>query len=347
MKEKLLYFLIATALVACLTGYLFYHVGLISWMKELSWNQWGILKVMICAAGLIISQGYLLVIQVRPWDQGHVTRSLALLTILTGTLTAYSYFLDVMVKKWLVNLDEIAASLSGSLMLKGALVSLILSLLIIWIDYSWFAFARYSKQTIHRLRDARNKKELQFNLLRSQLTPHFLFNSLNTASHLTSIHPEQAEEFIRKLAFNFTNLIRNGMQPLNTLDRELEIVDNFMHLMKVRYGDKVNLEKRIKTGTEANFLPALGIQLLVENALKHNVASLESPLKIMITADQLQVVVTNTITQKPENIQSTGIGLQNLKERYLHHGRSVPSISETGGFYEVRLPYITQTETDR
>ncbi|OOG75207.1 sensor histidine kinase [Algoriphagus sp. A40] len=347
MKEKLLYFLLATALVTSLTGYLFYHVGLISWMTELSWSQWGILAVMVCSAGLIISQGYLFVIQVRPWDQGHITRSFALLTILTGALTAYSYFLDVMVKDWLVNLEEIATSLSGSLMLKGALVSLILSLLIIWIDYSWFAFARYSKETIHRLRNTRSKKELQFNLLRSQLTPHFLFNSLNTASHLTSVHPEQAEEFIRKLGFNFTNLLRNGIQPLNTLGRELEIVDNFMHLMKVRYGDKVTLEKRIKAGTEPNFLPALGIQLLVENALKHNVASLESPLKIMITADQLQVVVTNKITHKPENIQSTGIGLQNLKERYLHYGRSIPSISQTGGFYEVRLPYITQSETDR
>lgn len=344
MKDKLLYFCLAVTLVTCLTGYLFYQVGLISWSKDLSWIQWSILVGMIASAGLLISQGYYFVIQVRPWDQGHVTRSLALLIILTGTLTGYSYFLDVMVKDWLINQDEITTTLSGNLMLKGALVSLILSLLILWIDYSWFAFARYSKETIHQLRNTRHKKELQFNLLRSQLTPHFLFNSLNTASHLTSTHPEQAEEFIRKLGFNFTNLIRNGIQPLNTLGRELEIVDNFMHLMKVRYGNKVILEKRIKTGTESNFLPALGIQLLVENALKHNVASLEAPLKIMITADQHQVVVTNKITHKPENIQSSGIGQQNLKERYLHYGRSIPSISESGGFYEVRLPYITQTE---
>ncbi len=347
MKEKLLSFLISVALTAALTFYLFYHVGLISWMREASLSQWGILALAVSCTGLVISQGYGFIVQVRPWDQGHATRSFALLTILTGTLTAYTYFLDVMVKNWLLGFDEIAESLSGSLVLKGALVSLMLSLLIIWIDYSLFAFARYSRETIHRLRANRNKKELQFNLLRSQLTPHFLFNSLNTASHLVAIYPDQAEEFIRKLAFNFTNLIRNCIQPLNTLHRELEIVDNYMHLMKVRYGDKVVLEKRIKPGTENNSLPALGIQLLVENALKHNVASLDSPLKIMVTADQMQVVVTNTVTHKPENIESTGIGLQNLRERYLHYGRSTPSISNTGGFYEVRLPYITQNEPAR
>jgi two-component system LytT family sensor kinase len=347
MKEKILTFLISVTLIAALTLYLFYHVGLISWMQEATADRWIVLVFAISFTALVISQGYSFIVQVKPWDQGHLTRSFALLTILTGILAAYSYFLDVMVKKWLLGYDEIAASLSGSLLLKGALVSLILSLLIIWIDYSWFAFARYSKETIHRLRANRNKKELQFNLLRSQLTPHFLFNSLNTASHLVTVHPDQAEDFIRKLAFNFTNLVRNGIQPLNTLAREIEIVDNYMHLMKVRYGDKVVLEKRIKPGTEDQFLPALAIQLLVENSLKHNVASLDVPLKIMITADQKQVVVTNTITHRPENIESTGIGQQNLRDRYLHYGRQKPTISQSGGFYEVRLPFITLTNTDR
>lgn len=344
MKEKLLPFLLAVLLSGCLALYLFYHVGLISWMSQASLFQWAMLALTTLFAGLLISQGYRFIIQVLPWDKGHALRSIALLVILAGVLTSYALVLDLMVEDWLVGFDDISAALSGSLTVKGALVSLIISLLIIWIDYSWFAFARYSKETIHRLRSARNKKELQFNLLRSQLTPHFLFNSLNTASHLVSIHPEQAEEFIRKLAFNFTNLLRNGIQPLNTLARELEITDNYMHLMKVRYGEKVILEKRIKVGTESNLLPALGLQLLVENALKHNVASLESPVKIIITADLGQVAVTNSLTHSPENVQSSGIGLKNLRERYLHYGRLTPSVSLTGGFYEVRLPYITKPE---
>lgn len=345
MKERILFFTLAITLTSCLTLYLFYHVGLIRWMMEATLLQWSVLLLMVAVTSLLISQGYLFVIKVRPWDQGHAARSIALLLILTGSLAGYSYFLDVRVKEWLLGFDEIAASMSGSLSLKGTLVSMIVSMLIIWIDYSWFAFSRFSSETIRQLRSNRNKKELQFNLLRSQLTPHFLFNSLNTASHLVSVYPDQAEEFIRKLAFNFTHLVRNGIQPLNTLEQELEIVDNFMHLMKVRYGDKVTLEKRVKTGLETRLLPALGIQLLVENALKHNVASLETPLKIMVTADPMQVVVTNTITHKPENVHSTGIGLQNLRDRYLHYGKLTPAISQSGGFYEVRIPYVTQKET--
>lgn len=347
MKEKLLFFLLATALTACLTAYLFYHVGLISWLSELSPKQWGMLALMSGLAGLVLSQGYLFVVRVCPWEQGHLTRSVVLLSLLTGTLAAFSYFLDGRVKGWLLGFDEVAASLSGSLLVKGSLVGMILSLLVIWIDYSWFAFARYSKQTIQGLRSTRTKKELQFNLLRSQLTPHFLFNSLNTASYLATSHPDQAEVFIRKLAYNFTHLIQNGSQALNTLERELEIVDNFMHLMNVRYGDKVVLEKRIKPATSECLLPALAIQLLVENALKHNVASLDIPLKIMITVDQLQVVVTNTRTSKPEKVESTGIGLKNLRERYRFFGKSLPVISQTEAFYEVRLPFVNPTDTDR
>src|SRR5690606_18510411 len=107
----------------------------IRWMMEATLLQWSVLLLMVAVTSLLISQGYLFVIKVRPWDQGHAARSIALLLILTGSLAGYSYFLDVRVKEWLLGFDEIAASMSGSLSLKGTLVSMIVSMLIIWIDY--------------------------------------------------------------------------------------------------------------------------------------------------------------------------------------------------------------------
>lgn len=337
--EKTISFLLALVLTTSLTLYLLYNGGLLNWLGPVSWTQ-GSLLLMCIATSLVLSMGYLFIAKLQPWDKGHVARSIFITALIWGSLTLYSYLLERMFENGLgQGLDYI----SGDLTIKGSVVALILSLILVWIDFSWFSFARFSKETIQAMRDSRRKEELQFKLLRSQLTPHFLFNSLNSASNLITHQPQKAEKFIRKLAFNFSNLIRNGIQPLNTLEREIEIIDNYMHLMQVRYGEKVLLEKRIKPELTTRLIPALGLQLLVENALKHNVASLNRPVKIIITADHEQIAVANSITQKPQSVESTGVGIKNLMERYQYHGKLVPAIYQSEGFYYVCLPYIPQT----
>lgn len=341
--EKSLSVLFSLILVGSLGLYLHYDGGMLAGFAIVSWHQ-GVLLLMTVSASLILSFAYIQITRNQSWDKGYVLRSIYIFAVIWGGLALYSYGVEELLGH---ELGEKLEMLNKSLTTKGILIALILAVVIVWIDYSWFAYAVYSKETIGHLRNERKKEELQFKLLRSQLTPHFLFNSLNTASNLIVNQPEQAEEFIRKLAFNFTNLTKNGLQPLNTLKQELDIIENYMHLMHIRYGRKVVLEQRIKPCALQRYLPALGIQLLVENALKHNVASLEIPLKIIITADHEQVAVANTITQKPQNIQSNGVGLANLTARYQHHNGKPPRIYQSEGFYYVCLPYITPTTGKR
>lgn len=336
--EKTIAFILALLLTSSLGLYLLYNRGLIYAIGTVSWTM-AVLIALVILISLILSFGYLSISKIQPWDKGHITRSFLIVLLIVGAITAFSYLLEQLISQGLKGVPTLS---DGTMTLKGGVVGLIVSLALVWIDYSWFAFARYSKETIQGMRDARKKEELQFKLLRSQLTPHFLFNSLNSASLLISTQPEKVEEFIRKLAFNFSNLIEHGIQPLNTLAREIEIIDNYMHLMQVRFGDKVILEKKIKPEFNPQLLPALGIQLLVENALKHNVASIEKPVKIIITADHEKVAVANNITEKPLNIKSNGVGLQNLKERYQYHGNSTPTIYQSEGFFFVCLPYVKQ-----
>jgi len=341
--EKSLPFLFSLILVGSLGLYLHYDGRMLEGFASASWHQ-GVLLFMTIVASLVMSFAYIHVSRNQSWDKGYVLRSIYIFVVIWSVLALYSYGVEELLT---LEFGERLEMLNKSLTTKGSLVALILAIVIVWIDYSWFAYAVYSKETIGHLRNERKKEELQFKLLRSQLTPHFLFNSLNTASNLIANQPGQAEEFIRKLAFNFTNLTKNGLQPLNTLQQELEIIENYMHLMHIRYGEKVILEQRIKSCVLQRYLPALGIQLLVENALKHNVASLDTPLKIIITADHEQVAVANTITQKPQNIQSTGVGLANLTARYQHHNGKSPRIYQSEGFYYVCLPYITPTTGKR
>ncbi|WP_057937995.1 sensor histidine kinase [Algoriphagus resistens] len=338
--SKPLSFILSLLLVLALGFYLLYNGGLIDWLTKASWFSGAFLLISILA-GLSIYFGNLWFKRI---ETKHGNRYALLLLLIWGSLMAYSYGIGQMVNR---ALGDGLENRSDGLALKGSIVGLILAILIVWINYSWISYARFSKKTIQHLRNERTKEELQYKLLRSQLTPHFLFNSFNTASNLIASHPEQAENYIRKLAFNFRHLVKNGIQALNTLEKELEIVENYMHLMKVRYGEKVILEQRIKQEVVQNCIPALAIQLLVENALKHNVASLDNPLKILITADQKQVVVTNTITHAPGQISSTGVGLKNLKGRYSYYGNMLPTIHSSEHCFYVNLPYISNSTSQR
>ncbi|SFU20083.1 Histidine kinase [Algoriphagus locisalis] len=334
--SRTLSLLLSFLLVLSLGIYLLYNGGLIVWLGTASWYQGAFLLISLLA-GLGIHLGSRVLKRNPLWEQGNESLYIILFLLIWGILSGYSYLLEFLVNDVL---KESIAENGRGLVLKGSVVGLILAIIIVWINYSWIAYAQFSKKTIQHLRNERNKEELQYKLLRSQLTPHFLFNSLNTASNLIATNPDQAESFIRKLAYNFKHLIKNGIQPLNSLEQELKIVENYMHLMKVRYGDKVILENRIKSEALDHQLPALAIQLLVENALKHNVASQEHPLKITITADRDKVVVNNSITRKPEQIPSIGIGLNNLKARYKLYGKQQISIQESQACFYVNLPFI-------
>lgn len=264
---------------------------------------------------------------------------LTFLMLWASTVSA-AYFIVLQSETWGLNIDLSVSENRILFMLKGAIVGLVFSLFIVWGDFSLFVYNRYSSETLVELKTARKQKELQFQMLRSQLTPHFLFNSLNTASNLTGTRPKQAEEFLRKLALNYNHLLQCAGSPLNSLEKELEIVDNFFHLMQIRFGEKIILEKKINPNCLTNKLPALSLQLLVENALKHNVATAEHQIRIVITADTEQVVVINNTTVKPDKVASHGIGLKNLQAHYSHFSKAQLRVSRTKSHYQVILPYL-------
>jgi hypothetical protein len=227
-------------------------------------------------------------------------------------------------------------------LLTGAIVALLLSLLFTLSDFSWYAYYRYAAETLARLRAQRRQTELQFDVLRDQLTPHYLFNSLNTASNLISYDPGGAEQYLRQLALNIHYLLGQPQEVLSPLQRELEVVDSFFHLMQVRYGERIQLEKSIEKGCLDQKVPTLALQMLVENAIKHNVATDDAPVRIRITAAGKGVLVENNITRPPQGVHSGKVGLLNLQERYRHLSRHQPEVQQQEGHFRVRLPYITE-----
>lgn len=175
--------------------------------------------------------------------------------------------------------------------------------------------------------------------LKTQVNPHFLFNSLNTLSELVYVDANKADTYIQKLAGIYRYILDHEETELISLSEEVAFVEQFFDLQKERDGDKIELEITIKNAERFRIVP-VSLQILVENALKHNAASKEKPVRIHINQDDTYdyIIVSNTL--QPKNIlsNSPGTGLSNLKERVkLTMGKEVIITGEENQFI-VKLP---------
>jgi LytS/YehU family sensor histidine kinase len=177
--------------------------------------------------------------------------------------------------------------------------------------------------------------------LKNQVNPHFLFNSLNTLSSLVNTHVEIAGQFIGKLSTIYRYILDNSTKVKVPLKEEVQFIEDYFYLHKIRTEGKIELNIAIK-GDEYNFeiLP-VSLQLLVENAIKHNIATLEKPLKIAIYIEGQNIVVKNNLQKMATMVVSTKIGLKNLNERVrLITGKEI-FIEETTSYFLVKVPLLS------
>jgi hypothetical protein len=197
-------------------------------------------------------------------------------------------------------------------------VLLIISLFIYEIVYGWFySFRYYAHTQVERLRLERWQLELQFESLKNQISPHFLFNCLNTISSLMYKDVSLAEEFIRRMADTFNYVLKNHKQKFVMLKEEIDFVKSFHYLLRVRFEDNFKLEINVAKELLSSPMPPLTLQLLVENAVKHNKVSKDNPLTVTISSpEKNRLAVTNTKTETAPGKSGFSIGLDNIRKRY-------------------------------
>lgn len=164
------------------------------------------------------------------------------------------------------------------------------------------------------------QKSLQNELdaLKSQINPHFLFNSLNTLGLLVREDPKAAGTFINKLSFLFRYMLQSHEQSLVTVKEELKVLDSYIHLIKQRYRDNFNVFVKINDQMLQRKIPVLALQMLMENAVKHNEISAKNPLYMEFYSEGKWIVAKNVVqrrTGNTESIESTNTGLKNLNTR--------------------------------
>lgn len=157
----------------------------------------------------------------------------------------------------------------------------------------------------------------QLEQLQKQVNPHFLFNSLSTLRTIIRSDGEQSEEFVLKLSDVYRQILQTRESNTVTLKEELDFLNAYIYLVQVRHNEALIISMEIAEESMQYSLPVFALQLLIENCIKHNVISEQHPLNIQIfQKDTLSITVSNNVQPKKTNVESLGVGLTNLKQRY-------------------------------
>jgi hypothetical protein len=194
-------------------------------------------------------------------------------------------------------------------------------------------------EAVDRVQKLREEKLIfQYETLKSQVNPHFLFNSLNTLLSLVRSEPELSEKFVQKLSSIYRYILENREKELVAVADELDFVNNYFYLQKIRDDDKIEMKTELNIDVNTLIVP-VSLQLLVENALKHNASTRKQPLEIIIHNEGIdKLVVRNKLQVKTQLNDSSKIGLKNLNERCrLILNREI-EILETADEFIVKIP---------
>lgn len=176
--------------------------------------------------------------------------------------------------------------------------------------------------------------------LKSQIGPHFLFNSLNVLNGLIEENPERAQEFVGDLSSIYRYVLEQKDKPLVSLREELDFAQTYMNLIQKRYEDGLEFKISGEIHPDLKIVP-LSLQILLENCIKHNRISSDTPLKVQISVNLNHVLIINNLQRKPKLTESTGKGLQNIIERYKNFTKQKVEITANEQEFKVKLPLLT------
>jgi len=283
--------------------------------------------------------------RVRDFEEKHTRKEVTLinllgiviflvvaLTVITLVFTVFIIVLHV-IKGWgFPDIHTIMNEIDGAI--KVAAIALICS--------TPFIFFGKWQEAMKRGYELREQNLIfQNETLKNQVNPHFLFNSLNTLSSLVNTQVEIAGHFISKLSQIYRYILENSSKAKVPLKDELAFIEDYFYLHEIRSEGKILLTIEIEDNNYNHEIMPVSLQLLIENAIKHNIATLEKPLKITIYIEGQNIIVKNNIQKMATQVFSTKIGLKNLNERIkLITGKEI-FIEETTSDYLVKVPLLS------
>ena len=218
----------------------------------------------------------------------------------------------------------------------------IIANLLIYVAMVLVSYVYQTRSRIEKEQEKRRFAQYQYNILKQQVNPHFLFNSLNILNGLIEEQKsEEASEYVRKLASLYRYMLQNENEHIVRLQEELQFIDQYTDLLKVRFPKGFVIEKDIDDNSYSRFVIQCSLQVLIENAFKHNIVRAEQPLQITIATEADYIVVRNNLQPKSSsNENSTKVGLKNISKQYMAAIGKDIEVIKGENIFEVKLPLI-------
>lgn len=231
-------------------------------------------------------------------------------------------------------------------LLKGTLLGLSVNLIFESLYESDYVLNKYKESIVRKEQLRQFSIRHEFDALKGQVNPHFLFNCFNTLSSLITEDKQKAEAFLNELSKVYRYLLRNNEDGMSTVENEIRFIQSYYRLLQTRHGDAVQLNLEIDKRYYPYILPSLTLQLLVENVVKHNVLSKNKPLVIDIfTTAGNKLVVNNNLQRRTVKAPSNKVGLENIRAKYALLGQEGFQVMEDKNNFTVVLPLIWNSAT--
>jgi two-component system, LytTR family, sensor kinase len=279
--------------------------------------------------------------KVAPWGIKLIKRivlqflfAIALAIIISFLVTLFANF----IKPYTEGLQNV--------IINNALIYGVVNILTMAILEGWISFIeeRRARQLADNLQA--ELSQIRFEVLKSQINPHFMFNSLNVLSGLIDKDINKAQLFIDEFSSIYRYVLETIEQPVASLGKELDFARSYLFLQQIRYGKNLSYSINISADLLNMMLPPLSLQVVLENATKHNIINEVRPLKIEILNEGFLLVVKNDIQPKISQGRSTGLGLKNLMKRYSLITRLTPEFTLDTSYYIAKLPLINPDQNE-
>lgn len=227
---------------------------------------------------------------------------------------------------------------------QGIFATIFISFSVLATYEAIYFFHKYKEVIIEKEQIQQAHIQSQLDNLRNQINPHFLFNSLNTLMNLIPTNPDRAMIYLNKLSKFYRYAVGNRTQASVSVQTELENLKIYADLLRERFAQSIDIELPSSINLSAH-IPPLSLQMLLENAIKHNIVSKNNPLNISVIFDEEgeYVWVRNNIQKKIQAVESTGMGLSNIKKRLAFFTHNPVEIHENDSTFVVGLPLISPT----
>lgn len=210
-----------------------------------------------------------------------------------------------------------------------------------FIVFLTYVIVKYREKQIKKKEKLKSiQLQYEYQRLKDQINPHFLFNSFNSLIGIVEENPEQATQVLEKLSSLFRTILKYEKTEVISLFEELELITQYFEIHKIRFQDLLHLNILNIQDSHKKFVIPFSLQLLLENAIKHNVINARSKLEISISEEDGFLIVSNNLNQKNKNSASLGLGLENLMKRHEMILNKKPVIIKDEYFFTVKIPYI-------